>query len=233
MTLPAYGPLSLNDINNEFGLGTNLNAYLGVRYYYSNAGTGTFPTSNISIQNFYNTRATSPVTPGTQTFTTSGYFIVPTYSVLTVTLRGGSGGGGGGSGNVSIGNNGGYGGTSYFYGYGTADYGRGGAANGTNGLSGANSDGVPAGGAGGTTPLGYGNNGGAGGNGGKAVLTLTNPVSGGTGPVIGQTVFITIGAGGSGGSGGLYSITTGVQTQYYQCGKGDNGSAGSVVVSWT
>ena len=60
MTLPASGPISLADINGEFGLGYNLNAYRGVTWYTDAGATGTFPTTNLSFSDFYNKRATAP-----------------------------------------------------------------------------------------------------------------------------------------------------------------------------
>jgi hypothetical protein len=62
MPLPSSGPLSMSAINTEFSRGTNLNAYRGTVYYTSSAGPFNFPSGTISINNFYGTRATAPVT---------------------------------------------------------------------------------------------------------------------------------------------------------------------------
>jgi hypothetical protein len=228
MTIHGPGtPITMQQINAEFGLGTNLNAYRGVRWYKDDASTGTFDTTNIDMAEFYSKRATSPVTPGSQTFTSNGTFTVPTYSLLTVTIRGGSGGGAGGSGNVSVGSSGSAGTASSFGIYGSGDFGRGGTISAV-GANGAGSDGTPAGGAGGAGsaggPAGY-----AGGAGGKTVLSLSNPVVSGTGPVVGSSVSVTVGSGGAGGVGGSWVIYPVGGTAF----PGSNGSSGSVVVQWS
>lgn len=223
---PSGSPLALSEIDAEFGLGTNLAAYRGVRWYLDNAATGLFPDA-VSFNDFYSKRAASPVTPGSTTISSSGDFTVPLYSVLTVTIRGGSGGGAGGSGNASQGNNGGPGTASSFGSYGSGDFGRG-AIGGSKGANGLNSDGDPAGGAGGGGNGGAGS-GGPGGDGGKTVITLTNPIAGGTGPAVGSTVFVTIGNGGSGGSaGGSF-----VNGYYFAAGSGSPGRSGRVEISWS
>lgn len=156
MTLPNgnnFPPISLSDINAEFGLGTNLGAYRGVTWWLDNAGTGTFPTTNLGLADFYSKRSTSPVTPGAQGFTASSStqnFTVPLYSYMTVILVGGAGGGAGGDSNYdtsAAGANGtastfGVSGNSFF---GSGDYGRGGLkkANGAQNTSGSNTGTVP------------------------------------------------------------------------------------------
>jgi hypothetical protein len=57
MTLPGSGQISMSDINTEFGLGYNLNAYQGQPYIcaVSPYTSGTFPSGQISFSNFYNT----------------------------------------------------------------------------------------------------------------------------------------------------------------------------------
>lgn len=233
MTIHGPGtPITMQEIDAEYGLGTNLDDYRGVRWYLENAATGLFDTTNIDMQEFYSTRATSPVTPGSQTFTSSGTFTVPTYSILTVVIKGGSGGGAGGNGNVSNGNPGTAGTASSFGAYGSGDYGRGGQPSSVNGANGAGSDGTPAGGGGGAGAVG-GFNGGNGGAGGKTTLSLTNPVISGTGPAIGSSVTVTIGSGGSGGAGGAWVVSTPYGPLGGSAGAGGTGSAGSVVVSWT
>lgn len=61
MTLPASGPISLNDINTEFGLGTDLGSYRGVTWYTDSGTSGTFTNTNLGINQFYSKRATPPI----------------------------------------------------------------------------------------------------------------------------------------------------------------------------
>lgn len=60
MTLPSSGPLTLSQINAEFGLGTNLGAYRGATWYTDSGSSGTFPTTNLGINQFYAKRSTAP-----------------------------------------------------------------------------------------------------------------------------------------------------------------------------
>lgn len=60
MTLPSTGAISLNDINNEFGRGTNLNSYRGTTWYTDAGSSGTFPSGAIDMDVFHGKRATSP-----------------------------------------------------------------------------------------------------------------------------------------------------------------------------
>ena len=60
MALPSSGPLTMAQINAEFGRGNNLNSYRGTTYYTSSAGPFTFPTGAISFSNFYGTQLASP-----------------------------------------------------------------------------------------------------------------------------------------------------------------------------
>ena len=103
MALPSSGPLSLSDIQGEFG-GSNP---ISLSEYYAGGGlvapgtTGTYgavPSSGeISIRNFYGTSATPPFTPVTNTYTSgSGNETVPSGATsLTLTVVGAGGYGGG------------------------------------------------------------------------------------------------------------------------------------------
>jgi hypothetical protein len=61
MAIKPSGSLSLSEINSEFGNGTNLNAYRGGSWF-TVGSSGTFPSSNISINDFYSKRPFSPYT---------------------------------------------------------------------------------------------------------------------------------------------------------------------------
>ena len=63
MALPASGPLSMSQINGEFGRGTSLNNYRGTDYYTLTAGPFVFPASPISFNNFYGTQAAATILP--------------------------------------------------------------------------------------------------------------------------------------------------------------------------
>ena len=104
MPLPSSGPLSLNDIQTEFG-GTNpisLNEYYagGANVPAGTSGTyGAVPSSGtISIRNFYGTSKTTP--PGSQSYTTPGTYTwvapVGITSVSAVAVGGGGEGTGAG-----------------------------------------------------------------------------------------------------------------------------------------
>ena len=96
MPLPSSGTISLNQINAEFGRGTNLNAYRGGPFW--RPGTATtfyFPTGLISLSDFYGTLGASPVVPGSTTYSSPGTysFSVPLYNTITIEVWGGGGGG--------------------------------------------------------------------------------------------------------------------------------------------
>jgi hypothetical protein len=65
MTLPSSGPLSLNQINNEFGRGRNLNAYRGTQWFTDDGSSGTFTSSNLGFNQFYGKRPDAPWRYGT------------------------------------------------------------------------------------------------------------------------------------------------------------------------
>ena len=98
MALPTSGPLTLAQIQGEFG-GSNP---ISLSEYYAGGGlvppgtTGTYgavPSSGaISIRNFY---GTSNFVPSTTTFTSSGTFTLPSgYATAEIEVWGGGGGGG-------------------------------------------------------------------------------------------------------------------------------------------
>jgi len=107
--LPFSGPLDLAAINTEFGLGTDLTNYHGVRWYYDgNLTTGLFGSSTLNISDFRGKRATDPASSGTYFSNTvgSGSTVAPLYrNFITIEIWGG--GGSGGSGNGGGGGNGG------------------------------------------------------------------------------------------------------------------------------
>lgn len=240
MTLPGPGsPLTLAQINAEFGFGLDLNSYRGKVWYYDNGVAGVFPLAPdpISFSDFYSKRSANPVAPTTQTFSASGTFTTPAvYTLMIVTVRGGGGGAGGSNGKVNCGEtqgitygaDGSQGGSSAFGDYVSCSGGSGGRGTGTNGNNGSPlNDGVPPGGAG-------FDGGGSGGSGGYSIITLVSPAAGGIGPNPGSTVNVTVGTGGIGGVGGLNSqIWGGVCTVIGNATKGQNGNDGSVTIQWS
>ena len=88
-TLQSSGAISINDINAEFALGNNLNAYRGVTWYTDAGGSGTFSSGAISMNEFYSKRKTAPggtFTPAGSTSSgsrtvVSGYAYASTASV--------------------------------------------------------------------------------------------------------------------------------------------------------
>lgn len=60
MTLPSSGPLSIGQINGEFGRGNNLAAYRGVQWFTDAGGSGYFTNTDLGINQFYGKRASQP-----------------------------------------------------------------------------------------------------------------------------------------------------------------------------
>jgi len=222
MTLPASGPISLKDIQTEFG---GPAAPIALSSYYRNGAyvTGNVyapnvPTSGaVSLSNFYGAKK---LTLQTVLLTSSQTWVAPTTLVGTVkaTLIGGGGGGGtGGGGAVGAGGGGGAGGVVQLTGVSLTP---GASYPAVIGCAGAAAGGYPAtGGRGGnTTFLGYtayggGYGGCVYGNGGSSIA------SGGGGGGSGDT-----GArpGGTGGAQGHNGASVGGRTG----GASDTGSAG-------
>jgi hypothetical protein len=237
MSLPGPGnPISIRDINAEFGLGYDLGSYRGKRYFFADGRTGTFPDTELTFSDFYSTQTSNPVTPSTVTFNQSGVFAVPaSYTTMIVTVRGGGGGAGGATGRnqclndaVTFGVDGLSGGQSTFGVYASASGGGGGRATGERGVNGGPTcDGIPAGGG------GFGG-GGSGGAGGYETVTLISPQAGGGGPTFNSIVNVTVGLGGVGGQGGPnFQVWSGVCTLINYATRGQNGVNGSVFISWT
>jgi hypothetical protein len=59
MTIKATGSLSMQEINDEFSLGNNLNAYRGVSWWLNDGSSGSF-SSSASFSEFYNKRKNAP-----------------------------------------------------------------------------------------------------------------------------------------------------------------------------
>ncbi len=104
MATPVSGTISINDINNVFGRGANLNAYRGTVWYQPNSlNTGYFSSGTISLSDFYNKQPNDPASSGAVDYTSYGTygFVVPLFrNSLTVQIWG-AGGGGGGYGNLA------------------------------------------------------------------------------------------------------------------------------------
>lgn len=208
MTLPNGSnspPLSLSDINGEFGYGTNLNAYRGKLFGRDNNTAGLFSSGAINISDFYSSKkvvAGGPIYPAT------GNITIPPYKTITFYVLGGNGGqigtagvyvNGPASGSATAPGDGAAGGSSSF---GSIISSAGGAANG------------------GTATA--------------QTVTLTNPLLGGSGPTSGSTVAVTVGGGGAGGSGGpIFSWNGSAYVLTSYAASGANGSAGTAYYSWT
>mgnify|MGYP000152016716 CR=1 FL=1 len=115
-------PLSMSDINGSAGFngrGNDLNAYRGSLFYRPDNSTGYFPAGVISFTDFYATQGSSPVVPGSATYSSGSSIVLPAmFNQLYVTCYGGGGGGGGGTcsayGVGTIGASGANGGSTFF-----------------------------------------------------------------------------------------------------------------------
>lgn len=267
---PPISMLDINsDSADGFSLGNNLNGYKGQIYHKKSDGSvGLFPTGSISFSDFYGKRR---VDSGSVTDTTSGTknYTVPPYRTISFVIRAGSGGGGGGGGATSDVNNcgcppagdGTSGGNSIFGNSGNAWYlsvsgGTAGTAGtganaavsqhaGYDGADAANYDTTLSRAAAGSGTGSGGNGGypgGSGGRGGKvSSITFTNPILGGSGPVSGSLVPLTVGSYGPGGSAGAGRDYQGNFWIGYSCvayspnngGRGGDGAGGYLTASWT
>lgn len=208
MPLPNSGPISIQQINAEFGLGNNLGAYRGVRWFKSDNSRGFFPSGAnafMSMSLFRGTRPTSPVVAGSQTYNpgTTSITLPALFNTLTVEVYAGGGGGGGGGylkaytevyggasggsgGNTTFGNSG----DVYFLSCTGGSGGGGGTAVTTNALGGKPEDGTGSAGTNGTPSTG----GGAGGSNGLGIGSFSNGRN---------DIFALVRVGAPGGNGGL------------------------------
>lgn len=224
MTLPSSGSLSVSQINGEYGLGNNLGAYRGVKWYKDNNARGYFPSganAYIGVNSFYATRPTNPVSPGSA-YLGTGYWTVPLFNTLYLQIKGGDGGQagsygvyvGGPNNGQQIGSQGGTaGGDSYIGSLISASGGGGGGGNGGAGGTGATSSNY------------------------RYITDGDQSLI----PLQGQSVYVQVGAGGSGGRGGEINnwenVWIGYWTQAYvnrgYASSGANGSAGYCYASWS
>jgi hypothetical protein len=207
-TIPSGNqPISMSQINAEWGLGKNIGAYLNRRWFRADNSRGYFQASGpIHFSDFAGKRATTPVSANSATFYGSQYWSIPIFNTLYVYVQSGQGGQGGQSGNGGGGSPGGPGGPSAFGGYLYEPGGAGGA-------------------------------GGSGGGGvytGSFSWSIATDADYPTyAPHYGETVYITVGGGGGGGGGGFdiacgfgFCVTAGRPA-------GSNGANGYVSVSWS
>ena len=208
MALPASGTISVNDVNTEFGLGQNLNAYRGQLYGTTSGTAGVFSSGAISLSDFY---STAKVVAGGPTGLSAGSYTVPPYRTITFTATGGAGGATGANGVYS-----------------------GGPNNGLPTSGSAGSSGTASTVAAGATTYVSGAGGGPGAAGTTTSATSTNPVLGGTGPASGSAVTVTMGPGGAGGQGGpIFNWNGSSYVLIGYAGTGATGAAGTASVSWT
>lgn len=265
--LPSGGnspPLSIQDINSAYGgRGNNLNSYRGTLYYKPDNSTAYLPAGAIAISDFYNTSGSSPVVPGSASYSSGSSIVLPAmFNKLYVTCYGAGGGGGQGAncvgyGSTYGGNGGSNGGATYFM-SGTAFQvsAAGGGGGGGGGQGAGTWAGPTSSGAGGTGSTGSGGGGGGGGGGGSGVGSHDN------GQPWPYTLYTNGGPGGYGGQGGnsgeilimnidvmgwstikaYYGATVGISigaggvggTGAYSAGySGGAGSGGWINIRWT
>lgn len=212
MAVPSSGTISLSDINSEFGLGSNIEAYCGQTYYTSDNVKRTFTNSLVgnrppfSFSEFYGTMRTRPVVQtGDVSYSNGSTFTVPYYNVLIVKMRGGQAGYQGNQGFTNnncggdpTGKNGDPGNPTSFGSYGSVV---GGAPNAGAGQS-------------------------------ETIYIYADSTS--NAPTRGASILVTVGSGGGGGQGGDQTgWIPNTSTCYYwgKAGTGANGSNGSLTVS--
>ena len=98
--LNTSGPLTLGGtnittaINALFKRGNDLGSYRGTTWYKADSSTGTFPSTNLSINDFYGKGPDIPFQPVRIDGPATGYFTAPTTAVYRFAIVGGGGGGG-------------------------------------------------------------------------------------------------------------------------------------------
>jgi hypothetical protein len=217
--IPSTGPVTMTDINNEFGKGLNLYAYRGVKWYRPDNSRGVFDglTGNnppIDFDEFRGKVAALAITPsGPTSYANGSTFTFPNYNKITITVTGGSGGGAGANGYNSC--------------FGAQQVTAGGSG----------SPGSPSNAGGSYSAAG----GGAGTAGETAVYvfdaeanTVTKNgviVAGATPPLKGIPFLISVGGGGAGGGGGTNSSMVGSNCVFFaNSPDGSPGAAGSVTI---
>lgn len=96
MTIKSSGPLSLAEINAEFGRGYNLNAHRNIQWWLDDNTTGRFSSGSIGMNEFYGKRSTPVITSGSFYRSNAGpaTLQLPYFNYVTVEIWGGGGGGG-------------------------------------------------------------------------------------------------------------------------------------------
>lgn len=245
MTLPSGGnlpPISLSDLNTEFGYGYNLAAYQGKVIGTPGGNVKSISAGAvIKISDFY---STNKVVGGSATLSSTQTYTLPQYKAIRITATAGGGGGAGGKGSTDgictnvNGGGGSAGGNTSFGAIVSAQGGGGGNGDGSAGTTYTGNLANTNNGTGGNV-YGGGQTGGNGGSGAKNQTSfLNNPVlSGGTGPSSASSVTATVGGAGGGGNGGLgqkYNSSLFVcQASGFNGTNGSAGGAGSIFVEWT